>query len=140
MHVQLRHVGALAGSRVRDRDGDLDRPARRDAGSAQREILVLERRVAQPEAKGKQRARRQVGVLRRVLIRSGRPTGVLVIVVDRNLAHGAGEGHGELAAGTHVAEHDGRERRAGLDAEGPRLEDRRHVVRRPLHREGPAIH
>src|SRR5438128_2822236 len=139
VHVQLRDLGAFTRPGVRDRGGDLERAAWRDGGSAQLEILVLERRVAQPVAKGKEGARRQVGVLGGVLVRGRRPSSVLVIVVDRNLADAAGEGHGELAAGTHVTEHNAREGGAGLDAAGPRLDEPGHGVRRPLHRWRPAI-
>src|SRR5213078_941819 len=87
-----------------------------DARAAQLEIRVRERRVAQPMAEREERARRKVDVLRRVLLLGRWPSRVLVIVVNGHLAHAPWKGDGKLAARTHVAEQDIRQRMPGLHA------------------------
>src|SRR5207247_1082269 len=53
---------------------------------------------------------------------------------------GPGNPDGQLAARADVAEQDGGERVAGLDAEEPGLDDRGHVVGGPRDRERATVH
>ena len=63
-----------------------------------------------------------------------------MIVVERNLAQDARESDREPPARVDVAEQHVRRRVPRLDAQEPRLDDRRHMVRGPFEDQRPAVH
>ena len=72
-------------------------------------------------------------------VRVARPSGPLVVVVDRHLAETARERGGQLAARVDLAEHHVGDRIPRLDAREPRLEECRHVADDVLERERAAV-
>jgi hypothetical protein len=97
--------------------------------------------VAQPVA---ERVERRPGHVEKfggvLVVRIRRPSRVLVVVVERQLSHGAREGDGELAAGVHVAEEHVGDGRAGLRAREPRLKDGGRILGGPVNRERSPVH
>ena len=138
--VELDHLGSVARAGVGQGDGGGDFAVLVHLRLVQADVTVLERGVRQAVAEGVERLVGHVEVvaaeLRKPVALFERASGVLVVVVERNLPHVAGEGHAQLAAGVDVAEQHVADGIGGLAAPEPHVQDGRHVLLLPIQRHG----
>ena len=112
-----------------------------NGGRRQPQIGESEARVREAVAERVQGRVRHVEVLGGVLVvRVRGPTGLELVVIDRDLADVPGEGHRQLAAGVHLAEEYVSYGVSPLDTWLPRFQECRCVVREPVDGQGATIH
>src|SRR5215216_1057056 len=139
--VELHDVVPPPRAGVLDCDARPETPLRRDARRAEPEVRDLEGRVAQAETELEQRVASQEVAIPRVPPerRAARPSGRLVVVVDRYLADPDRERDGQLAARVDLAEHHVGDSVARLHPREPGLEPRRRVADDVLERQWPTV-
>src|SRR5579872_1450338 len=92
-------------------------------------------RIAKSVPKGKPGAVGQVDIRRyieEVGVALCRPAGGKVVVIDGDLAFGAGKADGQLAGRIVIAKEDIRHGVAGAGTQPPRIKDRGNVIGRPV--------
>ena len=102
--------------------------------------VIGEGRIAEAVSEGEQRFSRRIQIFGRKFALSGGPSCGRVIVVDRALAVYVREGGRQLPARRFVSEQDTRDSISHLNAQMPRFDHHRKVLRLPSHGQRPAVH